>query len=89
VLFVVFPDIDEVHVMGFNKEDKLIDASEKFPTRSAYTFSALHFPDQAGQVYDECTTDADCDDEENCTKDTCFDGRCTNVWTIKSGCELD
>jgi len=76
VLFIIFPELDDVDVVGLNHEDKEITDAHKFPTRHSYDFLPAWFPDY--EAVAECSMHSDCDDGDSCTKDGCFSGKCSN-----------
>lgn len=86
VLLVKFPSVSSVIVRGYNKDDKLLTASEKTFNRSKYNFDLYSnwFPDEAGKT--ECTKDLDCADADSCTKDQCINNKCSNVCAVVGDC---
>lgn len=88
VLFIVFPDIKNVSIEGFNIGNQVIEKSKVYPARDAYNFDlyATWFASYKSET--ECTTDLDCNDNNNCTKDMCFDGKCSNPKIVTSECQV-
>lgn len=84
VLFMVFPDIGRVDVQGLNAEGSLIKASVKNPTRDIYNFPEKWFGDVERKV--ECNVDSDCSDNNNCTHDYCYLGKCSNPRFVNTAC---
>ncbi len=84
VMFLVFPDIQKTDIRGYNSNGEFINASWKNPSRKDYNFD--YYKIWFGDINKtpECTTNADCNDYNNCTFDKCYNGMCSNVEII--GC---
>ncbi len=72
-------EADKADLKGYNKDGMFMNASHKYKTRENYKFELYKswFPDYETEV--ECETDADCDDGNECTKDKCYEGKCSNA----------
>ncbi|MFO7872499.1 MAG: hypothetical protein R6U26_02530 [Candidatus Undinarchaeales archaeon] len=70
---------DKADVKGYNEDGMFMNASHKYKTREDYKFDLYGswFPDYEAEI--ECETDADCDDGNECTKDKCYEGKCSNA----------
>lgn len=85
VALILDPALKKVNTSGYNAEGKEIEAGIKYFIRDKYNFNnyRVWFPDY---VYNECKTDAECDDNNNCTKDFCKESKCYNSQVVVSGC---
>jgi len=78
VLLILYPNIDEVDVKGYNQNSEEMEAAKKTFKRNSYNFNnyKIWFPDY---TYSECTENSDCDDSDATTVDTCASRKCNNV----------
>jgi len=89
VLFVVYPELDDVNVTSLAPNDVAYDGSNKFPTRVKYTFSKRYFTDEeiaAATAPSECEEDIDCGETTECLLNQCHNGRCSEIKVAGSDC---
>ena len=87
-LFMAFPEIKIADVSCYNENSQLVNNSWKYPTRDIYVPVDKYFTAEELAIFNkiECETDADCEDNNECTIDKCYKQKCSNAWVVNTKC---